>query len=296
MSKIRTLTTHDVRHLRVLGGKKGTRRIGKVKCCVFHPAEKKCVGYLIKRPDLLWMFRRKDAFVALDEYDIEDGRIVVNPDASLKGEVSAKKHGLNWDDCVLWEGMPLMTADETLIGYVGTITFNRRSVAIQNVIADNGATSKLLLGTLEVPADYIVGFRRGIGVEMSQGQPETDEDIFRGAILVSDDVWELSPEGGWAEAAGEFTAKAGAKIHEASERAKPKVQAATKAAGEAINEGAYAVGKQVAASKGMFSNFKEEYNKARAGEESAMDREDTSKGMFAAFKEEFDKAKNGEED
>ena len=41
----------------------------------------------------------------------------------------------------------------------------------------------------------------------------------------------------------------------------------THAAGEAINEGAYAVGQQVAASKGMFASFKEEYEKARFGEE-----------------------------
>ena len=102
---------------------------------------------------------------------------------------------------------------------------------------------------------------------------------------------------------------------------KPKAQAAAAAAGDAINKGAYATGKQIAASKGMFSSFKEEYRRARTGDDEALAvssdgdadgaldvDESRSKasskpegasgsgstssigGMFAAFKEEYDKA------
>ena len=114
---------------------------------------------------------------------------------------------------------------------------------------------------------------------------------------------------------------------EAAEKAKPKVQEAAQAAGAAVNDGAYAVGKQVAASKGMFSSFKEEYDKARRGDdadaETAADaslakprpsekgaadkaaskaaglqapsarpaKKSTVSGMFAAFKDEYDKAR-----
>ena len=268
MSKVRTLTTHDVRHLRVIGGKKGTKRIGKVKTCVFHPTEKKCVGFLVKRPDLLYMFRRKDIFVGLNDFDFEDGRVIIHPGASTSGEAVCKELGISWDDCVIWEGMPLMTADETVLGNVGTITFNRTTGAISSLVVNNGATSKYLLGTLEVPVEYVKGFRRGVGALLSvDAAADEDENAFLGAILVSDDVWELTPEGGWAEAAGEFTAKAGIRIHEVSENVKPKVQAASKAAGEAINKGAYATGRQIAASKGMFAAFKEEYQKARSSED-----------------------------
>ena len=98
------------------------------------------------------------------------------------------------------------------------------------------------------------------------------------------------------------------------------MQEVTHVAGEAINEGAYAVGKQVAASKGMFSSFKEEYDKARRGDsaasleqgdeaveaierdeapENAASVDDDGKpgvsGMFASFKEGYDKARHADE-
>ena len=64
MARKKLVTSHDIRKLRVVGGKKGTKRIGKVKSCVFHPTERRCIGFIVKRPDLLWMFHRKDIFVA----------------------------------------------------------------------------------------------------------------------------------------------------------------------------------------------------------------------------------------
>ncbi len=67
------ITTHELTGVRVVGGKNGTKRIGKVRRFVFHPKEKRCVGFIVKRPDLLWMFRRKDKFVSIEGYDIVDG-------------------------------------------------------------------------------------------------------------------------------------------------------------------------------------------------------------------------------
>ena len=296
-----------MRKIRVFGGKRRKKRIGKVKACVFHPSEKRCVGFMVKRPDLLWMFHRKDLFVALDGFDLEDGHIVVKDAGEMTGPAACKRLGIDWDSCVLWEGMPLMTADGTAIGYVGKITFSLRTGEIESVVASNGATAKYLLGVLEVPAEYIKGFKRGMGATLAvkNDTRETGDAVeFTGAILVSDDVWELQPEGGWAESAGEFTAKAKARVHDAAEKARPKVQEATQVAGAAINEGAYAVGQQVAASKGMFSSFKEEYNKARHGEdeERAIEapqedpKTDTAmSNMFSSFKDEFDKARGVEE-
>lgn len=269
MARKKMVTSSDMRKMRVMGGKRGTRRIGKVRSCVFHPSERRCIGFIVKRPDFLWMFHRKDLFVALDGFDLVDGRICMRQQAETTGPAACRRLGLNWDDCVIWEGMPLMDASQTAIGYVGNITFSLQTGEVESVEASNGATAKYLLGTLEVPAEYIKGFKKGIGSSLTVKDDSRDlgeGESFLGAILVSDEVWELSPEGGWAEAAGELTAKAGARIHEATESAKPKVQEMTHAAGEAINKGAFAAGKQVAASKGMFASFKEEYNKARFGD------------------------------
>ena len=43
--------------------------------------------------------------------------------------------------------------------------------------------------------------------------------------------------------------------------AKPKVQEASKAAGEAVEKGVYATGKQIGRTKGMFKNFADEFKK-----------------------------------
>lgn len=319
MARKKMVTSNDMHKMRVFGGKRRTKRIGKVKSCVFHPSEKRCIGFMVKRPDLLWMFHRKDLFVALDGFDLSDGRIVVKSEGDMTGPAACRRMGIDWDSCVIWEGMPLMTADATAVGYVGNITFSLRTGEIESVEASNGVTAKYLLGTLEVPASLIKGFKRGMGAVLAvkDDTREAGESVeFKGAILVSDEVWELTPEGGWAESAGEFTARAKERMHEAAEKAKPKVQEVTHAAGEAINEGAYAVGKQVAASKGMFASFKEEYDKARHGEQStemavrASDEEESpeeaaglkavaddaqggsggASGMFASFKEEYEKA------
>ena len=324
MARKKMVTSNDMHKMRVFGGKRRTKRIGRVKSCVFHPTEKRCVGFMVKRPDLLWMFHRKDLFVALDGFDLSDGRIVIKEEGETTGPAACRRMGIDWDSCVIWEGMPLMTADGTVIGYVGNISFSLKTGEIESVEASNGVTAKYLLGTLEVPADLIKGFKRGMGATLAvkEDTREAGQAVeFKGAILVSDSVWELSPEGGWAESAGEFTARAKERVHEAAEKAKPKVQEVTHAAGEAINEGAYAVGKQVAASKGMFSSFKEEYDKARHGEDDAAldaaddaaeapvdqasdengaDRAEDAKpgvsGMFASFKEEYDKARHAGED
>jgi uncharacterized protein YrrD len=311
MAKKKFTTSNDMHKLRVFGGKRGNRRIGRVKSCVFHPSEKRCIGFIIKRPDLLWMFRRKDLFLALDSFDMVDGHVLIKENAETTGPAACRRLGVNWDDCVLWEGMPLMTADGTAVGYVGTITFSLTTGEVREVVASNGVTAKYLLGTLTVPAEYILGFKRGMGAELAvrnDSREETTGEAFMGAILVSDDVWTLQPEGGWAEAAGEFTAKATARVKEKVAQYTPKVQEATHAAGEAINDGAYAVGKQVAATKGMFGAFKEEFDKAKNGEdETELAVTDDSEAaepepgdtemsnMFSSFKEEFDKASGRDE-
>ena len=63
--------------------------------------------------------------------------------------------------------------------------------------ASNGATAKLLLGTLEVPASYIAGFKRGMGADLAvkeDSREAGEEVVFKGAILVSDDVWSSLPK------------------------------------------------------------------------------------------------------
>lgn len=259
------ITTNELSGVRVVGGKNGTRRIGKVRRFVFHPKERRVVGFVVKRPDLLWMFRRKDMFVAIDGYDVVDGRIVVRNEPGATDKGACKALGVDWDACVLWVGLPVMTEDGESLGTVGTVTFNRRTGAIDSITTDSGATANALLGKRDIPAELIKGFRRGMGVALSntgEEGKETDEVVL-GAILVDESAREIASEGGLAEKADEATAVVADKAHTAIDKAKPVVSEAAKKTGEVVNKGAYATGKQIAATKGMFAGFKEEYNKER---------------------------------
>ncbi len=264
MAQKKSMTTNALLGTRVVGGKNGNRRIGKVRRFIFHPSEKRCIGFIVKRPDLLWMFHRKDWFVALDEFQMEDGRVLLEPKAGSSPQAACKRLGVDWDKCVLWVGMPIVTEVDTNIGFVGDVEFSLATGKIKAITVDKGATSKVLLGITEVPASLIKGFKTGIGAELAQmGEEGAQEDnALHGAILVDDAVLDIKPEGGLAESAGQKAAVASDKATQAKAKAKPKVDAAVKKTGDAVNKGAYATGKQIAKTKGMFSAFKEEYDKA----------------------------------
>lgn len=262
------ITTKELSGMRVVGGKQGTKHIGKVRSFVFHPKEKRVVGFVVKRPDFLWMFRRKDLFVAIHGYDIEDGRMVVNNEPTATNRAACKELGVDWDSCVLWIGLPVMTESGDALGVVGSVTFDPKTGAVHSLTTDSGATANALLGKREIPANLVQGFKRGMGVALSQpgekGSESTEPaEVSLGAILVAEEACNVATEGGLAEKAGEATAVVVDKASTAVNKAKPVASAAAKKTGKMVSKGAYATGKQIAATKGMFSAFKEEYNKAR---------------------------------
>lgn len=260
------ISTKELTGLRVLTAKKSkkdpeaTRRLGKVRACVFHPKEKRCVGFLVKRPDAALMFHRRDVFVAYDGYDFVDGRIVVHDDPAATDKDACKAMGISWDDCVLWVGLPVMCQDGTDFGLVGDVVFDAQTGAVRTLEVTAGAAANTLLGRRQVPADLIRGFKRGMGAALNVA--DTEEETIRGAILVDDAVKGLAAEGGLAEKAGEATAVVADKAQSALDAAKPVVGEAAAAAGAVVNRGAYATGRQISRAKGMFAGFKDEYDKA----------------------------------
>ena len=88
-----------------------------------------------------------------------------------------------------------------------------------------------------------------------------------GAILVSDEVRDIVVEGGWAAKGGKAAAVAQNKVHEAKVKAAPKVQEAAHAADEASQKAAFVTGRQIGRTKGMFTDFKNNFDKALNGED-----------------------------
>lgn len=254
------------------------KKMGRVRSCVFHPDEPRCVGFLVKRPDVALMFHRHDLFVAIDGFELIDGVPLVSDRADATDKGACKKLGVSLDDCVLWVGLPMLCEDGTALGLVQSVTFAEGTGEVLAIELTQGSTANVLLGKREVPVELIRGFRRGIGAQLTMRGATMEVEVgdegvqpeMLGAILVSDRVKDLEPSKGAAEKAGEATALAADKAKRTVEKVKPKVTSAASTAastaGEAINKGAYATGRQLKRASGMFSAFKEEFDKARHGD------------------------------
>ncbi len=245
------------------------KKVGRIRSFVFHPKEPRCVGFLIKRPDVALMFHRKDLFVAFNGFHIQDGDIVLNDDAGSKDKSACKALSINLDDCVIWVGLPAITQDGTQVGVVDDVAFSPETGRVTGVTLSQGATANTLLGRRTLGPEDICGFKRGMGTRLYMA--DDDDDGALGALLVKDSAKEVQLSEGVADKAGAATAVAADKaqktVRRVKKKAKPKVKEASKAAGEAVQKGVYATGRQIGRTSGMFKNFKDEFKKGMNGQD-----------------------------
>ncbi len=263
-----TYTTRELMGIRVADEKKPDRKVGKVHAVIFHPNKRKVIGFTVKRPDVALMFHRRDIFVALDAFKVHEGHILISDESQSTGRAACKRLGVVWEECIIWQGLPLLTEAGDPLGYVGDIRFDAADGSVIALTVDRGKSAEVLLGVTEISADSILGFKLGVGDRLCV--VEGDEEL-RGAIIVAPEALALQSEGGVAEKAGAGYAVAADKMGKAVDKVKPVASATAHKAGEAVNEGAYKVGVQLSKTKGMFSSFKEEYRKARYDEEEKHD-------------------------
>jgi len=231
--------------------------VGKVHQFVFAPSGKQVVGLLVRRPDVAGMVHREDAFVALDSFDVGSLGLVVTRPKDGMDDAARERLGLDWDRCILWAGMDAKTTDGKELGWVSDIEFSPKTGNVKSFHVGDGAVAKSLVGNVEIPADMLRGYRDGY-------------------MLVDPEAATLALNGGLAARAGESYARAKLEGKEVANKA-------GKAAGEAVEKGAYglgralgkakravekegdpakAVGKQVKRTRGMFGSFMDEFKKA----------------------------------
>ena len=110
------------------------------------------VGFTVKRPDIALMAHRSDLFVALDGFEIEDGHILIDPKSSSVGKAACKHLGVSWDECIMWQGLPLMTEAGDRCGFVGDVRFASADGAVQ------GQNRRYLAGLYRYPRFFGEGF------------------------------------------------------------------------------------------------------------------------------------------
>lgn len=211
--------------------------MGKVHLTVFSPDGRRVVGFLVSRPDIAGMVKREDVFVALDSLTPCDGGVRVTKGDESFDDAARDRLGIDWDSCIIWAGMDAKTTDGKELGYVNDASFNTKTGVVETFMVGDGGMAQSLVGSLVIPADMLRGYEKGY-------------------MLVDPEASSLALSGGVAAKAGEGYAKA--KI----EGKKAAVKAG-KAAGEAVDKGSRALGKQLGKTKGMFSSFVDEFKKAQ---------------------------------
>jgi sporulation protein YlmC with PRC-barrel domain len=205
-------------------------------------------GYIIARPDILFMFKRRDRFLAWDAFRVLDGRVVATVDRDSWDEPACKRLGVDWDECLVLEGMLLVTSDGEKVGTIDSIEYDERTGKTVALEVTDGAAARALLGVSKIPRKLIIGYRDG-------------------RVVAKRAASEIKTEGGLAAKAGEQTAVATQMIKEKTEQARKTARAvskqAGKTAGQALDAGSRALGKQLRRTKGMFKGFRDEYKKAR---------------------------------
>ncbi len=265
----RQITTSTLRGVKVYDTSKKNKHIGKVHTFIFHPHKRAVIGFTVKRPDRALMFHRSDLFVPFDAFEIKDGELYVDVSTLDSAKSACKKRGIVWDDCIIWEGLSLITEEGTSCGHVGDVTFSLEDGSVQTLRVDKGASNKALLGVIELDASLVEGFKLGVGDKLATVEERDDDEAMRGALLVKPEALEIEAIGGVAEKAGAGYARAAHKVKEgatrakeAADRAKPKVMDAAAKTEDAVNKGAFKLGEQLGKTRGMFSSFKQAYKEA----------------------------------
>ncbi len=268
------LTTKEVRGVRVCrplkpgkeltkdGVPRHRRKIGKVYKTVFSPDGLRVVGFQVRRPDLLWMFKRPERFLALDAMDVQDGFIVPSKGSSSWDQAAVKRLDVDWDKCILWEGIEVRTKDGRDLGYVDEISFDERTGELNSLFLDDGGTARALVGSVEIPVELMVGYKKGI-------------------LIVQPEAADLLPTGGLAGKAGEATARIG---YEAKEGAQKAGQAVGKAASTAVDAGSKGLGKALGRMKRSVTGAVDGYREASGANERAAEKKAAAEKAAAAEK------------
>ncbi|MCI1665768.1 MAG: PRC-barrel domain-containing protein [Atopobiaceae bacterium] len=208
--------------------KDGTERkpdkLGKVHNMVFTPDGRKLAGLMVKRPDVAGMVKREDLFMGIDSFEACDlGLMCTRGDDSFDDAARARL-GLDWDRCIIWAGMDVVTPDGRELGYVTDISFDGKDGSVGIVYVTDGSISTGLVGAVEVPIDMVKGY-----------------DSHQ-RMVVANEAADLALSGGLAAKAGEGYAKMKIAGKEAGEKAGKK-------ASEAVDKGSYALGRAMGKAK-----------------------------------------------
>lgn len=210
-------------------------KLGKVRRAIFTPEGTTLLGYLVSQPDIAGMIKRPDILVPFDTLEFEDKKLVLlNPD-HVDDAVLDDAEAV-WDECIIWQNMEVKTTKSKSLGYVQDASYDEETGEVVHFLVGDGDAAEKLVGDLAVPASMLVRYKDG-------------------CMIVKNAAAKAELTGGAAAVAGEGYARAKASATRAGKKA-------AETASRAGKKAARATGKQIGRVRGMFSAFKEEFDKA----------------------------------
>lgn len=257
--------------------------VGQVRQVVFTPKGDRAVGMLVRRPDVAGMVKRDDVFIALDAVAVGDHGLVATKGDESFDAAARERLGLDWDTCLLWTGMDAKTTDGKELGWISDVEFYPKSGKVKAFYVGDGSVAKSLVGDVVIPGEMLRGYRDGYllvdpkaaglalngglaaraGEGYARAKHEGKEAVSKaGAVAgsaVEKGAYELGRAIGKAKRA---VADTSGDAKPAGSSAKSSKSKGAKSGGTKKKGAAYAVGKRIGRTKGMFGAFVDEYKKA----------------------------------
>ena len=244
------------------GSEISVKSLGRIHFFVFEGLS--CIGALIKRPDVAYMFRRKDLFTSLNTFEIIDNTFILRGDFEKTSNAFLRENNIKLNTTVIWDGMNVKTRSGEMLGCVDTVCIDENSGEIDYIKVSNGATSGALLGSRVLSREYLVGFNSGEGARLLTNGASDEESSAH--VLVKDEAASVELSGGAAEKAAVASVKAQAKASKAARDIKEKVQPALDAgkgaARKAASTGGDVASRKFKETKDGVIGFKDEFLKA----------------------------------
>ena len=274
------------------------KKMGRLHYFIF--SQNKCVGVLVKRPDVALMFRRKDVFAPLKAINFQSKTIILDSDYEKQGNDFLKGSKIKLTQTFVYDGMTVQCENGTKLGCIDSVMCDSKG-RISSIQVSDGATSDKLLGFRTVPAELLVGMKNGTGaVRLVSTDGDDDEGV--GVFVVKDEAEEIKFKGGATQKLAVSTIKAKNKAVKTAGKAKdaamPMVAKGKDKAVDLAKKGASKAKEKATpvleGGKDAAVDLAEE-GVQRAKEKAERDTEEFKKG-FKGFKEEFKKAYKGDDE
>ncbi|MFU8891084.1 MAG: PRC-barrel domain-containing protein [Anaerosomatales bacterium] len=135
------------------------KTVGRIARALFDPADPVLVGFEVRMRPLGHLLERPRRYVPRSDVTIASGQATLAEKARLE-RADQTRSDIDWEQVVIWLGMPVRTAPGKLLGEVKDAELDTGG-RVSRLVLTRGATSDVAIGVREVPGESVLGFADG---------------------------------------------------------------------------------------------------------------------------------------